>query len=255
MSGFKRIGHTITPSLAKFLPSIYKIDSDEIYKDKVLSYSPIAYWMMAEAAGSDAICQVDSPAQDGAYTGVTLGQTGIGDGYTCPLFDGVNDYNNVYSTAFRDVFNGAEGTVQIWAKVIDVGAWTDGTNRKIFRFASDASNVITIQKFNTANDLYFVYKAGGVSLIRIKTDTSETGWMPLALTWSKTANEAKAFFNGVQEGATLTGLGYWANLLAPTVTMIACNTAANQCWDGWIAHCAVWDSALSPANIADLAVV
>ena len=43
---------------------------------------------------------------DGAYTGVTLGQDGIGDGNTCPLFDGANDFLDFYSAGFSSAFNG-----------------------------------------------------------------------------------------------------------------------------------------------------
>ena len=45
---------------------------------------------MSEASGTDMIDAV--AAHNGTYTGVTLGQPGIGDGLTCPLFDGANDY-------------------------------------------------------------------------------------------------------------------------------------------------------------------
>ena len=89
---------------------IVGLSSVVTYREKVLSYSPIAYWMQAEAAGNDSLCQVDSN-QDGTYTGVTLGQPGIGDGNTCPSFDGVNDYNDIYTTSFRDVFSLTEGTI------------------------------------------------------------------------------------------------------------------------------------------------
>ncbi|MFV1969356.1 MAG: hypothetical protein ACC628_28375, partial [Pirellulaceae bacterium] len=61
---------------------------------------------MWEASGS--ISDDLSPqGNDGAYTGVTLGQPGIGDGRTCPLFDGANDYNNIYSAALNTDFDGA----------------------------------------------------------------------------------------------------------------------------------------------------
>jgi len=57
------------------------------YANKVAGYNPapIAYWILGEAAGAAAACQINA-AQDGAYTAVTLGQAGIGDGSTAALF-------------------------------------------------------------------------------------------------------------------------------------------------------------------------
>ena len=50
-----------------------------LYSEKVLALSPIAYWPLWEAAGAVAE-DISGNGFDGAYTGVTLGQTGIGDG-------------------------------------------------------------------------------------------------------------------------------------------------------------------------------
>ena len=61
--------------------------SDMSYIDKVLSYSPIAYWPVNEAGGNDMFDQSGN-GYDGTYTGVTLGQTGIGDGETIGGFNG-----------------------------------------------------------------------------------------------------------------------------------------------------------------------
>ena len=65
---------------------------DKFYR-KVLDYRPIAYWPQWESAGSAARCLVNT-AQNGAYTGVTLGQPGAVDGDLCPYYDGANDYTN-----------------------------------------------------------------------------------------------------------------------------------------------------------------
>ena len=225
------------------------------YRQKVLSYSPIAYWMQAEAAGNDAYCEVDSN-QDGSYTGVTLGQTGIGDGNTSPLFDGANDFNNVYTTTFRDVFNGAEGTLAIWIKVSGGGVWTDETTRRIVYLGADVQNYITIVKSSTNNRMVFTYEAFNIQKTIDNTSMSETGWMSFAMTWSASEDKFKAYINGSQEGSTQTALGAWVGNLLDTSSCIgSLSTTPTQVWDGYLAHCAVWDSALAPADIADLAVV
>ena len=106
------------------------------YYQKVLSYDPIAYWMMDEKQGAvsyDMVTARNTGARNGAYTGVTLGQPGIGDGNTSPLFDGANDFTNIYSASFNAAFNGAEGTLGIWMRVFNVAVWTDGTGTDQFR--------------------------------------------------------------------------------------------------------------------------
>ena len=80
--------------------------------------------------------------------------------------------------------------------------------------------------------------------------------MYFALSWSKAAEEMKAYYSGSQEGSTQETLGIWAGDLASTTTLISSqSTTPDQTWDGYIAHIAVWDSVLSPADIADLAVI
>src|SRR3989304_2278838 len=86
------------------------------YYRKVLDTQPanlLAYWMQAEGAGAVAL-DTSGNSRTGAYTGVDLGQAGIGDGKTCPWFDGASDRVNIYTTSLRDAFNGAEGAVIVW---------------------------------------------------------------------------------------------------------------------------------------------
>ena len=55
------------------------------YYKKVLATEPanlLAYWPLNEGSGSVADNLEGTAARDGAYTGVTLGQAGIGDGWT-----------------------------------------------------------------------------------------------------------------------------------------------------------------------------
>src|SRR3972149_4677456 len=80
------------------------------YAEKVLATEPsnlLAYFICGEASGT--VMQEEKNNYDGAYTGVTLGQTGIGDGNTCPLFDGANDYGNLYTAGLAGGVSGAAG--------------------------------------------------------------------------------------------------------------------------------------------------
>jgi len=234
------------------------------YTDRVNSYSPIAYWPLNEASGGTAE-DISGNNFDGSYTGVDLGQTGIGDGNTAPYFDGSNDFLNVWSTGFRDRFaltnhNGgdpvSEGTMMIWVKVFNVGVWTDDVNRKLFYFRVDADNQFWIYKATDDNRITWKYEAGDVQLTDNHNGLSDTGFLHYGITWSKTADEVKLYYEGSQEGVTKTGLGVWAGNLADNSAIIgAANPSPSGLWHGYLAHAAVWDTPLTPDQIADLAVV
>jgi hypothetical protein len=226
------------------------------YADKVLGLNPIAYWQLNEASGGVA---VDSSPNgfDGAYTGVTLGQEGIGDGNTAPLFDGANDFVDVWSTGFRDTFDGSEGTVAIWAKVFNVGVWTDSTQRKLFRFRIDINNRVLIDRAVVNGRINATYSAGGVTEATDINGLSNVNWSFYTITWSKSSGvdgEVKVYLDGSQSGLTDTTLGVWAgNLNVNQTALGAASIFALEPWYGWLAHPCVFDYALSPAQVEALA--
>ena len=228
------------------------------YADKVLSYGPVAYWPLSEASGTAATC-LTNPAMNGTYSSDVSGWpvgTGIGDGNTAPGFDGTNDYIDIYSVPFRDAFDGGEGTVHGWFRVSAVGDWTDGIQRLVVRLYIDANNYISIYKSNANNTFGFEYKAGGTLEFQLTAGMTATTAIPLALTWSATADAVIYYLNGTTSGAADAGLGVWAGQLAALTTLIgAGNQVPVNSWKGAIGHVSVFDRPLSASDIADLAVV
>jgi hypothetical protein len=226
------------------------------YSKKVLGYGPIAYWPMWETSGSISY-DISGNGRDGVYTGVTLGQEGIGDRRTCPLFDGVNDFNDTYSASLAAAFNGAEGTIAIWAKVTNAGIWAGATFRASVTLIADGNNLVILRKDSSPPDsLEWIYIAGGTTKLRAKTGLTTTGWMHLALSWSKSDDEVIAYYDGVQEGAVMTGLGTWVGALSSGGTVLGAQSVpSSNTWDGYLAHGAVWDYPLTPAQTVDLAEV
>ena len=214
------------------------------YMDKVLGTQPgnlILYHPMNEPSGSVAK-DYSAEGNVGAYTGVTLGQPGIGDGNTCPFFDGANDFNHMYSAGLNADFNGKEGTIACWAKVNAAGIWTDSTARFGIGLYIDGNNFVYISRRTTNNNLQFLYQAGAVYSIENDSGHSETDWMHLALTFSKSAGttgEVKSYFNGSQVGLTKINLGTWAGNLNANQTNVGCsdNSGPTSVWHGWLAHC------------------
>ncbi len=240
------------------LPVIFDEVHRKRYFQKILGLDRanlIAYWPLGEVSGNDAL-DLSPEGNDGTYIGVTLGQTGIGDGKTCPSFDGSNDQVDVYSVGFRNAFSAAAGTVAGWIKVSAVGNWTDASSDSALGFGVNGDNQIYFQKTLTDNRFDVAYKAGGTfSLVGI-TGLSDIDWMHFAISWNVADDKVKAYKDGSQNGSTQTGLGTWVGNLVSTRCVIGdFVTTPNQPWAGFAAHVAVWKSTLSVAKILKLATV
>lgn len=233
----------------------------ELYIDKVLgiqSASLIGYWPLNETSGTSADNAEGTAARDGTYTGVALNSILGPDGVNgAPLFDGANDFVDVYSASLNTAFSApAAGTLTCWARVFNVGVWTDGTIRRPFHIEIDASN--TMQLFRPANNGRFnwLYSGGGTADQVIRQPLSITDWFHLALTWDTGTDEFISYFQGVQNGAIQSGIGTLVGNLSLTGTLIgALDTGPNNVWNGYLAHAAIWTIALTPAEVLDLATV
>jgi len=225
------------------------------YADKVNSIAgnrPVGYWPLWEQTGAVAT-DISGSAHHGAYTGVTLGQTGIGDGRTCPLFDGTNDYVDVYSASLAAAWPGGTITTAGWLKVSAAGVWTDTNIRNVTRFLVDGNNYNQMYSDGVGNLVYNI-KSGGVNKAIIQAMGGTTAWVHVAQTLG--GGNMKAYMNGVQSGLTQAGLGAWVG--APIITecvLGATNITPGSVWSGYLAHWAIWNTALSDAQILTLATV
>jgi hypothetical protein len=220
------------------------------YWHKVASIRPanlIAQWPIWEPAGTDVH---DYSGMRRHAVSVALGARAAGsDGvHQAALFDGATSYVNVYSASLAAAFNGAEGTVLIWPRVYNNAVWTDGLMHTVCRFFVDWNNYSTVYK-DIADLLTWLYSSGGVAFA-VTLAVIPTTFMCLGMTWSKSNNRMRAFYNGLQTGVDQNGLGVWAGALSAAATVIgADNTAPASCWYGWIDHCALWSAELSPSEV------
>lgn len=220
----------------------------------VASSNLLAYWTQADLAGTVA-ADSSMNSRTGVYTGVTLGQTGIGDGRTSASYDGSTSFCNVFSTSLQSAFNSQEGTLCAWFKMSGAGVWTDGQFRELFRLRVDANNAALLEKTSTNNQIRGLYAAGGVTKSVVDTSLAgTTNWFHFAATWSKSADQLKVYVNGSQVGTTQTGLGVWSGSLSATSTILgAGDTTPTFLHSGFIAHAACWSTPLSAAQVASLA--
>jgi hypothetical protein len=185
------------------------------------------------------------------YLGFT-GDTALAATY---LIDGAQVEQLGYATAYEGYpgFLGSEGTALCWARVANADVWTDGATRAMLDIRADDANAVRLYKSTANNTLVASYTANAVAKECSMGSLSVTDWFPLALTWSASAGEVRAYLNGVQQGDTLTGLGSWLGKVAADRSIIGAETKAPLSpWHGWIGPCVLWNRALAPAAIARL---
>ena len=227
----------------------------QTYIEKVLTYSPIAYWPLNETSGTTADNAEGTAARDGTYVNTpTLNQTGIGDGNGAPLFTPASaEYVNVQTASLASAFSGAAGTLHLWCKVSASGVWTDGSLDMAVRLFADSNNYVNLYKNTTNNQLFMAYKAGGTAEQVSISSVSTTDWFAFGVTWSKAAEEVKLYLNGSQSGATQTSLGTWAGSLG--TSRLGDDGFSSWYWNGYLAHAAVFTSPLGSTAMAALATV
>ncbi|MBN1122804.1 MAG: LamG domain-containing protein [Anaerolineae bacterium] len=195
---------------------------------------------------------------DGTYSGVTLGQTGIGDGNTCARFPGGSNigYANIPAPALDIPFDPDAGTISVWCTA-DAGSIADGSWRQVIRLTgSGSNNYICIYADAVVDRIQLAYYAGGTwkSVALNTPDTGDSAWYHFVLTWDTAADEMKGYANAVQLDSTRTGLGTWVGPLATNKCCIGTAQAGTiwSTWSGKIAHCAIWDKALTADQVGQL---
>jgi hypothetical protein len=210
----------------------------------------IALWPMDERSGSVAYDRSGN-GRNGAHTGVTLDYAAGIRGSRAIYYDGANDYTNVYSASLAAAFNGNEGTLMTWARVANAAVWTDGTVRVIARCcATVANNDYWIGRSTVNNELTCNAFIGGASKERRISSLESTGWMNIALTWSKTDDAVTAYLDGVAR-SSIGELGTFVGGLDSTRTIIGAGaTTPNNQWPGLIGPTLLCNYAATPAQIA-----
>jgi hypothetical protein len=212
--------------------------------------SVVALWPLTDPSGTT-ITDVSGNGRNGTYTGPTLANApGPRGNKNVPLFDGVNDYGSLYSASLNSGFNSSEGTLLAWLKVYNAAVYTDTTYDRAIVIGADGNNYVSLHKDQTANYLAVNYRAGSANK-NVYIATSSLAWLQLGITWSVSADQVKAFFNGAQSSSTLTTLGTWAGSLSTTYTNLAALTSSpTQPWNGWLAYALLLNRAATATEIA-----
>jgi hypothetical protein len=223
------------------LPLLF-MNKGNVYKNKILSLGPIGYWPLNEASGSTAVNHGTlGVAANAAYTDVTLGQPGIGDGQTSAYFNGTTSVLSMSSVSLAAALHEkGEISFLIWAKIAEA-EWLD-TNYTYLWWGADYSGYWLAASKRTE---IYTLRLLTSDVIKFKTD-----WMLLGVTCSVSGNKYRAYIDGVEIG----------NIAGPAA-------AFDVLWDfffsnpgggytafkGYAAHAMLFDRVLTPTEILSLA--
>lgn len=223
------------------------------YASKMLAYSPTALWPINEATETTINCLVDG-AQNGIYTGISLGADGIGDGSTSGTWDGVNDYGDLFSTAFRDVFDGDTGGIAFWYYP-GSGVWTDGVDRYFFRFYGGAGDEFSVTKHVTANQIRYraLRNSTFVSYAYTVPVDDRSDWLHISMMWNTT--QVFCYCNRILV-ETLDLAQSWGGTLDVNYTLLgAVSKVPASVTNGRMGWFGVFDETLDGTAISDIGTV
>lgn len=240
----------------------YVINTDapayDPYYDRVLALSPVAYWPLIETSGTTADDAVG--VNDGAYTNPSnyaLADLALIDGNAAksPKFSNPSSgqYGYVECGTGLTVFGsttGAEYSLSVVAR-----ANRTGTTEAVFGRRNASSTTACAGYIGTSNGGFWVVRTRDTSTISpAPVEPGKTVHLcyvrlQIAGTWSH-----QLWINGVKvaEAAAPTGTTSVGSI--PWVIGAArAGSNPDLGFDGWIGHAAIFDRALDPSEIADLA--
>ena len=181
---------------------------------------------------------------DGTHNSVVL-YDGFG------RYDGYASYTGVYSVGLDSFFNGSLGTLIQQIRVNDPNEWAGGigyprsvhlesdhvTANKVSFWLHDTlpDNIVASYHAND-NVKFFVFPTGGT-----------LDFFTLALTWSTSADQAKAYYNGANVQIH-TNLGVWFGDLSPT----RCVIGGPNIWNGDLSDTILSNQVADATSVAEI---
>ena len=158
----------------------------------------------------------------------------------------VSSYNDIYSVALKDAFNGDTGAVFVFMKT-DVSWTLDGVTHYAIMLKADADNQIWIAKSSTNNRMDFVYESDGDAKTMLEVGFTTMDWFCCAMMWDRTlgVDKVRVWVDGVDTAGGV-GLGTWAGDLAADFCVIgASENDGSDCWAGGLGLVSIYNKPLS----------
>ncbi len=216
------------------------------YSDYVLSLNPVAYWRLNEVSGPNML-DLSGNIAPGTYNGSpTFGVPGAtGDGDTAVTFPGPS--NNYAETPTDAQLSAAtQFSVNVWFNSPDddfTGVWT---------WYIDSNNLVRL-RMGTTGRLYFNVETAGNNWSEYVSGFDWTSFKCAGVTFD--AGTVAFYIDGVVQATTVIGT---PNTVLPTGTGIHYiatfnNATPTEDFNGTIDDLALFDTALTPAQMAQLA--
>lgn len=224
------------------------------YEEKVLSYSPIAYWPLSDASGSTLTALV---GEDGTSSvNITLGKSLFKSQTWCPVSDGAGGNINIYSTQLNSVFDGAEGSISIWLRGEEAGDWSaSAPGSRAFNLSVNNNNRLYLQ--HSGSGIWAAVRFAGGTLTAATIDMSDNpvGWVNIIITWSETSDELIAYRDNLLEDTGNT-LGVFTGSLSSTQCTLFSSNTSNDLFlaDFKIAHFKIFDSVVDSSTREGLSI-
>lgn len=221
------------------------------YDSAIMSRVPLAYWRMAECSGTVALDRM-AGQRHGAYSNVTLCQSGPDNERRAAMFNGSTSYLNIFSASLAASMSGSEGTLVFWGRMASAGTWSDGAGRILVYLAAGA-NFIRVIKRTGSNQLGFDYRAGGVTDSVTDTAIATANWFFCGITWSA-SNDRVRIFTNYRDNANdflagqASSLGTWSGAF-DTAVLGAGSTVPANVHAGYMGHAAIWARELKEATL------
>ena len=197
----------------------------------------VGTWQFEEGSGTT-INDLSGNSNNGSISGATWvsGKTGGG-----LYFDGNSNYGTFSLTGFGSDFS--EGTISMWVNA----NWNNSTSETFIHIYVDAQNYISISKSNF-NNLLWRYSANNTLEQGSKSMTDPNGWHMLSMTFSKSGEVVKYYFDGASGASDSTNLGVWTG--TPSVRYLARSTS--DYGEATIDDVRIYNRVLNSSEIAEL---
>lgn len=225
------------------------------YAEVVLADGPVAYWRLGEASGTTAVDEIGG--HDSTYAGtVTLGADGVmqdGSGDTSADLNGTSGRVTGSDWADLEFAGSAPFSVEAWA---ELGA-----------FNGSGFNLLVQKQGNAGgNGWEFLVRGSPYKELRISRQVSGTGYVSIGsgvdtiatgtlyhLVGTFDGTDGKVYING-----TLIATGDISGTMAASTEPLSIGWdagAADHHWDGRIDEVAIYDRAISAAEVLEHYVV
>lgn len=235
------------------LPALH-IPNGNPYEWKVRHTRPgnlVGYWPLNEVAGTTAYDHSGNGFH-GTYNGSPLlGQRGIGDGWTSPYFDGVDDRVSLPVSRLSSIIGyWPKGTAVVWSQ-IDPTCWSTDNIYATFRIygnqGDDASSAVFA--YESSNNVYFTQVSANHSGRGILL-TKDKLYLASATTWN-IPNITRGYRNGTFGIMDMVGYPWLSTSISGG--NIGCYDLASYFWfKGWISHLAIWNTELSLSEVQEV---